>query len=101
MDFGTGTLLDGLAYTNGKGLITTFKGTYSPITSSLFNGEILIDVGVEITASGHISEVKYSGSINGIIIHIKISAQVFSNPAGTNINFVNQLSPTDDENTNL
>jgi hypothetical protein len=67
MDFGTGTLLDGAAYTDGKGLITNFKGTYSPITSSLYNGEILLDVGVEITASGHISDMKYSGSINSIL----------------------------------
>jgi hypothetical protein len=36
IDPGTADLLDGNAsYTNGKGLMTNFKGTYSPITSSL------------------------------------------------------------------
>jgi hypothetical protein len=100
MDFGTGTLLEGVAYTNGKGLITNFKGTYSPITSSLFNSEILIDVGVEITASGHISQTKYSGSVNGIYNTYQDWSPIFSNPAGTNINFVNELASDGDAENN-
>jgi hypothetical protein len=100
MDFGTGTLLDESAYTNGKGLMTTFKGTYTPITSSLFNGEILIDGGVsEILAAGIINQTKYSGSINSILNVYQDFSQAFSNRAGTNINFVNLTDTiTDSEN---
>jgi hypothetical protein len=99
MDFGTGTLIDESAYTDGKGLMTTFKGTYTPITSSLFNGEILLDVGVEIPAAGIINQIKYSGSINSILNIYQDFSQAFSNPAGTNINFLNLTDTVTDSET--
>ena len=99
MDFGTGTLLDESAYTDGKGLMTNFKGTYSPITSSLYNGELfLVNI---VTASGHISDMKYSGSFNGIFNTYQDWSQVFSNPAGTNINFVNRIESSGDAENNI
>ena len=98
IDPGTGTLFDGAAYTDGKGLITNFKGTYSPITSSLYNGELfLVNI---VTASGHISDMKYSGSLNSIINMYQDWSQAFPNPAGTNINFVIELTSDGDVENN-
>jgi hypothetical protein len=98
MDVGTGTLPNGSSLTNANGLFTTFYGTYVPITSSLLNGEVIADS--VISASGFINEVKYGVDINNQYCAWQDFSQVFSNPAGTNINFVNQLSSTDDGDTN-
>ena len=97
-DPGTATLPNGSSLTNANGSFTTFYGTYVPITSSLLNGEVISDS--VISASGFINEVKYGVDINQQYCAYLDFSPLFSNPPGTNINFVNQLSSTDDGNIN-
>jgi len=97
-DPGTATLPNGSSLTNANGSFTTFYGTYIPTTSSLLNGEVIADS--VISASGFINEVKYGVDINQQFCAYQDFSPLFSNPPGTNINFVNQIASVDDGNTN-
>jgi hypothetical protein len=97
-DPGTADLPSGASLTNTNGSFTIFYGTYVPITSSLLNGEVIADS--VISASGFINEVKYGVDINQQYCAWQDFSPLFSNPPGTNINFVNQLSSIDDGDTN-
>lgn len=98
MDIGTGTLLNGTSITNVNGSITTFYGTYAPITSSLSQIEGFADS--IISASGFLNEVKYGVDVNQQYGVYRDYSPLFSNPPGTNIDFVNQIGSVDDGDTN-
>jgi hypothetical protein len=98
IDPGTADLPSGASLTNANGSFTTFYGTYVPVTSSLLNGEVIADS--VISASGFINEVKYGVDINQQYCFYQDFSPLFSNPPGTNINFVNQLGSIDDGDTN-
>lgn len=96
-DPGTATLPNGASLTNTNGSITTFYGTYAPITSSLAQIEAIADS--VLSASGFLNETKYGVDINQQYCAYSDYSAVFANPPGTNINFVNQLSSIDDGDT--
>lgn len=97
IDPGTGAIFDGSSWSDGKGLLNLFQGTYTPATSSIFNGELLISS--VISASGFVNEVKYGVDINQQFDVYQDFSALFANPPGTNVNFVNQLSSIDDGDT--
>ena len=100
MDIGTGTLLDGTSFSDGKGLITTLYGTYTPITTSLYNGEILLNAGFAfLSASGFINEAQYGVDSNLIQNYYVDFSPLFGNPPGTNPHFINTLNSSDDGDT--
>jgi len=98
MDIGTGALPNGSSLTNVNGSITTFYGTYVPITSSLAQIEAIADS--VLSASGFLNEVKYGVDVNQQFCTYQDFSPFFSNPPGTNVNFVNQLGSVDDGDTN-
>jgi hypothetical protein len=97
-DPGTATLPNGSSLTNTNGSLTTFYGTYVPITSSLAQIEVVVDS--VISASGFLNEVKYGVNVNNQYCVYQDFSPVFANPPGTNINFVNQIGSEDDGDTN-
>jgi len=97
MDIGTTTLPNGAGLTNANGSFTTFYGTYVPITASLINGEVIVESA--LTASGFVNEVKYGVDVNQQYCTWQDYSPLFSNPPGTNVNFVNQIASVDDGDT--